>query len=504
MSKRSLTSRTLGGFLWVSSGGAAHAVLSTVIMMVQARFLTPTEFGIVGAALIVIGFSQIFSQLGIGPAIVQRRELSAGHVRVGFTVSFILGCLVGALFYALAHALAVFFRMEDLAPVIKVMALIFPITGLSVTGQSLLQRAMRFKQLAMIDIFSYALFYGGLGIVLAIAGWGVWALVFAQIGQVACTALIMLGMHHKELGFRFKASEMGELLNYGLGFSLARIANYAATQADNLVVGRWMGPAALGIYGRAYQFLMMPATQLGTVADKVLFPVMSAVQQDKPRLARAYSTGVALIAMMTMPMSGVLIVLAPEIVYVLLGKAWMAVVPPFQVLAVALVFRTSYKMSDSLARATGAVYRRAWRQWVYAAAVFSGAWIGRFWGLSAVATGVALAILLNFLLMFHLTESIVKISWRELGIIHLRHLVVACVVSAAALAVKTALIPLGAHPIVILAASLVAAGLVFLGLWFGWRGIFGDEGRWAHELVKRYASKPLNRLGIGRTREPSA
>ncbi|MEN6474420.1 MAG: lipopolysaccharide biosynthesis protein [Syntrophaceae bacterium] len=496
MSNRSLTSRTLGGLLWISSGSAAHAVLSTIIMIVQARFLTPTEFGIVGAAMIVIGFSQIFSQLGIGPAIVQRSDLAAGHIRVGFTVSFILGCLVGVLFYVLAHALAVFFRMEDLAPVIKVMALIFPITGLSVTGQSLLQRTMQFKTLALIDVFSYALFYGALGIVLAVTGWGVWALVFAQIGQAACTALIMLVMHHKKLGFRFNASEMGELMNYGLGFSLARIANYAATQADNLVVGRWMGPAALGIYGRAYQFLMMPATQLGTVADKVLFPVMSAVQQDKPRLARAYTTGVAFIAMMTMPLSGVLIVLAPEIIYVLLGKAWMAVAPPFQLLALALVFRTSYKMSDSLARATGAVYRRAWRQWVYAAAVFSGAWIGQFWGLSAVAFGVALAILVNFLLMFHLTASIVRISWRELGIIHLRHFVVACVVSGAALAVKMALLSLGAHPAVILAAALIAAALMFLGLWFGCRSIFGDEGRWAHELAKRSAAGLLKPLGL--------
>ena len=500
MSNQSLTSRALGGLLWVSSGSVAHAVLSTVIMIVQARFLTPTEFGIVGAALIVIGFSQIFSQLGIGPAIVQRRELNPGHIRVGFTVSFILGCLVGVLFYLLAQALALFFRMDDLAPVIKVMALIFPITGLSVTGQSLLQRAMQFKTLALIDVFSYALFYGALGIILAVRGWGVWALVFAQIGQAACTALIMLGMHHKELGFRFKAAEMSELMNYGVGFSLARIANYVATQADNLVVGRWMGPAALGIYGRAYQFLMMPATQLGTVADKVLFPVMASVQQDRERLARAYITGVAFIAMMTMPLSGVLIVLAPEIIYVLLGKSWMAVAPPFQLLALALVFRTSYKMSDSLARATGAVYRRAWRQWVYAAAVFSGAWIGHFWGLSAVAIGVALAILVNFLLMFHLTSSIVRISWRELGIIHLRHFVVACVVSAAALAVKWVLLSFGAHPAVILAGALIAAGLLFLVLWFGLRWIFGDEGRWAWELVKRYGSGPLRRLGIGNAR----
>lgn len=496
MSRKSLTSRTIGGLIWVSSGAVAHAVLSMVIMIVQARLLSPTEFGIVGAAMIVIGFSQIFSQLGIGPAIVQRTDLNMVHLRVGFTISLILGGLVGIVFFFSAPYLAVFFRMPQLKPVVEVLAWVFPITGLSVVGQALLQRNMQFKKLALIDLFSYALCYGVLGIVLAMIGWGVWALVFAQIGQVLCSTVILLAMHPETIGIRYETAEIRQLVNYGFGFSLARIANYVATQADNLVVGKWMGPAALGIYGRAYQFLMMPATQIGTVADKVLFPAMAEVQDDKARLSRAYLTGVAIITMATLPLSGLLIILAPEIIRVLLGMKWMAVVQPFQVLAAVLVFRTSYKMSDSLTRSTGAVYRRAWRQWIYAGAVFGGAWIGHFWGLPGVALGVALSILLNFLLMLELTASIVEIAWGELVNIHLRHLAVACVVSSAAWMVKLLLSIYHAPAIVILCASLGAALLVLLFLWRTCRGLFGAEGLWAEELVIRYGRGMLRRVGI--------
>jgi hypothetical protein len=165
------------------------------------------------------------------------------------------------------------------------------------------------------------------------------------------------------------------------------MSNCVALRADQLVVGRWLGAEALGIYGRAYCFVGMPANLFGTVVDRVIFPAM-AVVQDRQKLAEAYSRAVGLVALTTIPLSAVLFALAPEIVRILLGPHWDSVVTPFRILVTVLIFRTSYKMSDSLARATGAVYRRAWRQWLYAGAVFLGAWLGQFWGTAGVA-GVA-------------------------------------------------------------------------------------------------------------------
>src|SRR5439155_16638905 len=110
-----------------------------------------------------------------------------------------------------------------------------------------------------------------------------------------------------------------ELLYFGGGFTLARVGNYIAGQGDNVVVGRWLGASALGIYSLAYQLITAPAILVGQVLDRVLFPTMASVQLEPTRLGRAYRTGVAVCALLVLPPSVVVTIVAPEIIVVLLG-----------------------------------------------------------------------------------------------------------------------------------------------------------------------------------------
>jgi PST family polysaccharide transporter len=155
----------------------------------------------------------------------------------------------------------------------------------------------------------------------------------------------------------------------------------------------------LGIYSRAYQLLAQPANLIGNVADKVLFPSMSRIQDEQERLARAYVVVNSLVAVLAVPLSVLLFVLAPEVVDILLGSNWSAVTLPLQVFAVVLLPRTAYKISGSLTRATGAVFGGAWRQWLYAAEVVAGCWVGAHWGITGVAVGASGAIVLHFATM---------------------------------------------------------------------------------------------------------
>src|SRR5207249_289368 len=143
---------------------------------------------------------------------------------------------------------------------------------------------------------------------------------------------------------------------------------------DNFVAVKWLGVQALGLYERAYQLMAMPATLLGQVLDDVLFPAMAQIQFDTGRLAVAYRRLVAGMAVMTLPLSAVAVALAPELIYAVLGPKWGDAALPFQVLAVGTLCRASYKVSDSLTRAVGAVYQRAWRQWIYAALALAPEW----------------------------------------------------------------------------------------------------------------------------------
>ena len=401
--EKNITNRTLTGFFWMSLGTGTHVVVQALVLIILARLLTPVDFGLVGAALIVVGFSLIFSQLGIGPAIVQYPELKQRHLRTGFTISLFFGTLVTGIIIFIAPAISAFFRMDGLTPVIRLISFVFLVQGLSVVADSLLQRKLKFKWLAWVQIVSFTIGYGVVGVSLAIMKFGVWALAWAHLGQVILRFVMLLIVQpHPKLP-QFDRRSFNELIYFGGGFTMGRIGNYIAGQGDNLVVGRWLGAEALGLYGRAYHLMAMPASLFGQILDKVLFPAMAKVQDQPKRLKKAYRRGVALIALLVLPISVTSVVLAPELIHVILGPKWVEVIVPFQIFAIGMLFRTSYKMGDSLARATGAVYRRAWRQGIYAAFVLVGAYVGKHWGISGVVIGVLCALTTNFILMAHLS-----------------------------------------------------------------------------------------------------
>ncbi|HJQ65320.1 MAG TPA: lipopolysaccharide biosynthesis protein, partial [Gemmatimonadales bacterium] len=415
---RGLTQRTLSGMLWMGYGKAAFAILQLIVLAVLARLVSPLDFGVVSAALVVIGFSSIVSQLGLGPAIVQRRTLEPRHLTTAFVTSILLGLALGTIVWTGAPLAAQFMHLDGLTPVLRALAWVFPLNGLGTVSSGLLSRELRFSWLANLDVLSYGIGYGAVGITTALFGWGVWALVAGQLGQALIRNGILLAKHPPPLPLSMERSALHDLLYFGGGFTIAKLANYAAVTGDSVVSGRFLGATALGYYGRAYSLMSAPAYAFGAVLDVVLFPAMAKVQDDPPRLAAAYRRGVALIAIVVLAPSATIILLAPEVVHVLLGARWSAVVMPFQILGIGMLFRTSYKMSDSIARSTGAVYRRAWRQILYAGLVVLGAWIGQHWGVTGVAWGALAALTVNFLLMAELSLDVARITWGEFWTAH--------------------------------------------------------------------------------------
>jgi O-antigen/teichoic acid export membrane protein len=481
---RSLTHRTIHGMMWAAWGSGATAALKVVVLVLLTRLLSPADFGLVGAALVVIGFSLTFSQLGMGPALVQRPVLEPGHVSTAFVATTGFGFVVAAIVWLLAARIADFFRMEHLVPVVRALSFVFPITGVSAVAENLIQRDLRFRLLANTAVFAYGVGYGLVGVVLALLGWGPWALVAAHITQALLRAAILLWTAPPRLHPRPSWARFRDLMGFGAGMSASRIGVIVANQADNLIVGRWLGPVALGLYSRAYQLMAVPTTLLGDVLDKVLFPTMARVQDDPRRLSSAYLKGTAIISLVTLPAGVVAAVLAPELVLVAFGKRWEALASPFQVLVLGMMFRTSYLMSDSLSRATGKVFRRAWRQWLYAGLVFLGAWVGHHEGLTGVALGVLGALLINYLLMAHLGLSVGRISWIEFAQAQLPAVRLTLILSAVTLATIAGARHLALPPLVSLLAGVTAAvGTAVLAAWLLPRLALGEQGmRMSHTL----------------------
>ena len=239
----------------------------------------------------------------------------------------------------------------------------------------------------------------------------------------------------------------------------------------------------------------MVAALLGQVLQQVLFPAMSKVQDDPRRLAGAYRRGVGMISLLVLPASAGLYMLAPELIELILGPQWASAVTPFRVLALALLVRTTYRVSDALARATGAVYRRAWRHWVHAAAVVGFAWVGQHADLGGVAVGVAMGMTVNFFLMAQLATQLSTVTWRDVAVSHLgalpSFLVSWVVVGLATSAARDAGLP---APAVVSLVLLALTATLWLGVRWMPRRFLGPDGVEAIGLLFEFAERRYPRL----------
>jgi PST family polysaccharide transporter len=416
--------------------------------------------------------------MGVGKALVQLPEIDERHVHTGFNFAMLFGFAVAGVIWTFSPAFAELFQMPRLAPVLSVLAWMFPLKALSKASRSFLQRELAYRKLAGIDVASYVA-YGIVGITLAYLGAGVWALVWATLAQKAVQSVILFTLQPHSVRLSFHPSVAKELLFYGSGFTAVTAFGYAATRGDNFVVGRWLGASALGIYGRAYGLMNATNSVLGHVVNKVFFPAFSKAQDEPARLARAYRRGMGLTAMLILPISAASIILAPELVNTLLGDQWGEVVLPFQILAVGMVCRLGYKVGGTLATGTGAVYRHAWRKAVHAVLICGGGWLAQDAGVVGVAVSTLVALVVVTGLTVHLALKITGLPLAQLARACLPALPLSAFVGGLTFGVATVLRLWNVSSAAVLVIAFIAVGGSTFGLLAmlpGW--LLNKEGRW--------------------------
>lgn len=483
--RRGLTSRALSGALVTGLGMGLQSLVQLGVLVVLARLVKPEEFGLITAAGVVIAFCNLFVQLGVGPALIQREKLEQKHLDAAFTVSLWLGAVVCGAVLLAAPLIAEGFRMDRLTLVLRVLSANFIIAAPGVVPYSILARRLRFGMMAAMGLMSYVVGYGVIGVTLAVFDMGVWALVIASVAQMAIMTVSTVIAQRTGARLTLRMHGLRDLLGFGAGFTLAGLAGYFADNLDNMVVGRRLGAEALGYYGRAFQFLATPAVWLGLVTDRVLFPVMSRIQQERDRLGPAYRRSLALVAIGAIPVTVGIILLAPEIVRVVLGDQWDDTILPLQILALGMLPRVSSKLAKSVAKATGVVLGSAWRQSVFAVMVAAGAWLGSYRGLPGVAIGVVVAAVLNYVMMAHLTLRSTGLTWFGF----LRSHGSGAAIGGVWLAIGwpcTHVLRLADLPDIAMILVMAAVFLLVLAaLWILLPGQFlGKDGRWAAALIR--------------------
>ncbi|HEX8452820.1 MAG TPA: lipopolysaccharide biosynthesis protein [Longimicrobium sp.] len=448
-----LAQRTMSAARWKFASAVCQGIFQFAVGVLLARLLPPDDFGVVALAMVVVGFAALVGDLGLGPAVVQSRTLTPLHLRTAFTASLLLGAALTLVLLALAPLSASLLRSPELPGVLRLQSAAFVCGALGVTARAVLQRRLDFRRLFVVELASYTVGYAGVAAGMALMGYGVWSLAWGALVQSLLGSAIALAMVRHSVRPRLSSVELRQLFAFGAGVSLNNVINYVARNGDNLIVGRWLGATALGLYGRAYNLMMLPLTYLGAVGYSVMFPAMAAMQDDRERLGRAYLISVQVTAFLTAPIMAGMIVAAPHMVRALYGGRWAAMVLPLQVLCAAGFFRAVYHLAGAFTHASGKVYSETARQVVYAACVVIGGAIGTRWGILGVAVGVSLAIVQMYLAMASLVLGLAGLRWADFVVAQLPGVVLSLLVGGAALVARLALERLG-----------LGSGAIFLGI----------------------------------------
>ncbi len=409
----SLSARTLDGMKWTYLSTFSRALLSLLVLVFLARLLTPVDFGLFGIAWIFIALGARFAQSGVGPAVIQRHELTGRHIQVGFTLSMAFGIAMMAVIWLFAPLISGFFNETMVSQILQALSVVFIIQSVGVIPAHLLRRNLQFKQLMVANILAYSVGYGLTAVALAFQGFGVWSLVWAEIMRVVIYTTTVVLYSPQGLRPCWAPREATDLLSRGIGFSLARIFEFIARQGAYFVIGRWLGATSLGYYTRAARLILLPRNYVSRSLFQVLFPAMAQRQQGTDRLATIYLHGIEVLSLVALPVSAMLFVSAPEIVSVILGGQWSPVIALLQILVFAVLFQMCDILNVAAISAIGAVYHHAWRQGLHAFLVVGGAWFASRWGLGGVAIAIVGAQVAAYLLMTQLTVSLLKIRWQQ-------------------------------------------------------------------------------------------
>ena len=354
-----LTQKTISAGSWKFTAVAIQGIIELVVVAVLARYIDPDEFGIVAIATMVTTFATMLSEGGLGSALIQKTKITPTHIRVSFTIAMIMAVLFYLLILFFSYVVADFFKEPEVLKILQILGLIFLIKGCGITARSLLMRDLDFKRVMIADLSAYALGYALVSIVLAILGYGVWALVWSILIHNALSSLFFFVLRPHSLLPSLSLEPLRHLFYFGGGLTFSRVFHFLGNNADTLVVGKFLGATALGIYGRALRLMKAPVDKLGNIFDDVMFPALSSIQDNNRRIGKAYIGSIELSNLIMLPFSILMILLSHDMINVILGSKWEAAELPFQILMLSSAIKISVRMSDSLVRAVGTVYQSA-------------------------------------------------------------------------------------------------------------------------------------------------
>jgi lipopolysaccharide exporter len=320
-----------------------------------ARYLTPSDYGIVGFSLIIINFCKQFADCGVNGALVQNFEANDEFISTGFIIKFVLSALAFILIFVSAPLSQFFIANKELTLVIRILALNLIVSSLGLLPSVKLTRNLNYKMLVIPQVLAVSI-SSTLAIVMALNGCGYWSLVVSSLASTFVTTFVLNVVGPVRPRFVYVHKHARHILRFGFNLLVPMVITFVAFNADNFAIGAVLGAEQLGYYTIAFNWGSMICMLISGTVHSVLFPTFSKLQNDGSALKLAYLESLSAISFIVIPVSFMLLAMGNEFLFFILGGStdrWKPALVPFQILCVYGMFRALLEPVSNVITAIG-------------------------------------------------------------------------------------------------------------------------------------------------------
>lgn len=349
-----LKQQAVSGVKWSGVSMGVVTGLQFVTLAVLARLLSPSDFGLMGMIMVVIGFARLFADMGISNAIIYRQDATSEELSSLYWLNILVGIVIFFVVCGGCPLITAFYHEPRLSNLIYLSSLIFLITPFGQQFQILLQKELKFDQLAKIEIIS-SFANSVVAITLAILGMGVFSLIWGQLAGTSLRVLLLSwwGWKNWRPRVHFSTQDLRRYISFGLYQMGEKAVNYFNSNLDYLLIGSLLGAKALGYYTLAYNLILRPSSTINPIITRVAFPVFSKMQNDTEKLKRGYLKVLQLLSAINFPLMAGLAVVAPIAVPIVFGEQWLPSIILIQILTLVGLLRSTGNPVGSLLLSKG-------------------------------------------------------------------------------------------------------------------------------------------------------
>ncbi len=403
----------VSGVFYTAVAKYSGVIIQLGIAAILARLLTEDDFGIVAIATVIIAFFSIFSDLGIAPAIVQKKDLADEDLNNIFTFTTWSGIVLSLLFFFSSELISSFYETDELIVICKLLSINLLFASINIVPNALLLKAKRFKFIA-IRTLSVQIICGIIAVLAALYGAGLYALLVNPILSSIILFFINYSQNRLKIRLNTGISSLKKIFSYSayqLGFN---IINYFSRNLDKLLIGKYISKGQLGFYEKSYRFMMLPLQYITNVVTPVMHPIFSEYQNDTRQIADNYLKVIKPLAFIGFPLSVLLWFTSSELILIVFGEHWIPSVPVFRILTISVWAQIIMSTSGSIFQAANATKTMFWCGVISTAmnigAICTG--IFCFGTIEAVAWGITISFIFNFLICYGMLYGItLKVSW---------------------------------------------------------------------------------------------